>query len=190
MSKIRNFRFTESVCTVQAGDMGMTLVEMIFAMIMLVAFGAIFVAVATFTSNFMGSAQSSKSGSQGLFIDRHELTMAMDRLALVLGQPALNRLDVVTIVKQGCTADPINEWKLPGVALAACRLNGPRPCVPTGYRFCLASTSLAEPNNLAQFFSASPTPKPGIYILRAVPETVSFSSLPVRRLICRPRPFC
>ena len=32
--------------------------------------------------------------------------------------------------------------------------------------------------------------KPGIYLLQALPERLSATSLPTRRLFCRPRPFC
>lgn len=32
--------------------------------------------------------------------------------------------------------------------------------------------------------------KPGIYLLQALPERLNASTLPTRRLFCRPRPFC
>ena len=31
---------------------------------------------------------------------------------------------------------------------------------------------------------------PGIYVLQALPDRLDASTLPARRLFCRPRPFC
>ena len=31
---------------------------------------------------------------------------------------------------------------------------------------------------------------PGLYVLQALPTQLNASTLPVRRLFCRPRPFC
>ena len=164
---------------------GMTLVEVIIALAMLVAFGSAFIAVTEFTSRFMRESEDGLPGSQGLLIDQHALQVAMDELVNVLNQPGLSRQDLLRIEGKGCVFDPMSgdltsvsgSWGLPGPAID----------VPTGYRFCLHSTSLTESpveNLLAQ------NGKPGIYLIQALPESISAAALPARRLFCRPKPFC
>ena len=164
---------------------GMTLVEVIIALAMLVVFGSAFVAVTEFTSRFMRESEDGLPGSQGLLIDQHALQVVMDELVNVLNQPGLSHQDLLRVEGKGCVFDPMSgdlasvsgSWGLPGPAVD----------VPTGYRFCLHSTSLTESpieNLLAQ------NGKPGIYLIQALPESISAASLPARRLFCRPKPFC
>ena len=164
---------------------GMTLVEVIIALGMFVAFGAVFIAVTEFTGRFMRESEDGLPGTQGLLIDQHALQVVMDQLVDVLNQPGLSHQDLLRIESKGCVFDPMSgslsavngSWGLPGHAIQA----------PPGYRFCLYSTSLTEsslPNLLDQ------SGLPGIYLLQALPETISSSSLPARRLFCRPKPFC
>lgn len=164
---------------------GMTLVEVIVALLMLVAFGSAFVAVTEFTSRFMRESEGGLSGSQGLLVDQHVLQVAMDQLVDILQQPGLTLQDLQRIEKKGCVFDPISgnldaesgSWGLPGAAITA----------PPGYQFCLHSTSLAE-SSMENLLNQSG--KPGIYVIQALPEASSAASLPARRLFCRPKPFC
>lgn len=164
---------------------GMTLVEVIIALAMFVAFGAVFIAVTEFTSRFMRESEDGLPGTQGLLIDQHALQVVMDQLVDVLNQPGLSHQDLMRIESKGCVFDPMSgslsasdgSWGLPGQAFK----------VPPGYRFCLYSTSLAE-SSLSSLLDQ--TGSPGIYLLQALPETISSSSLPARRLFCRPKPFC
>ena len=175
---IRHLRF------VQRSDLGMTLVEMIIAMMMLVSFGTVFVAFSEFTSQFMREAESSLPGSQGLLVDHHDLQMAMDQMVEVLSQPGLSSSDLQAIEQKGCVYDPMSGslddmssgWGLPGKSLF----------VPPGYKFCLRSTSLSE----ASIGSLQNGAKPAIYFIQALPDEVSAASLPTRRIFCRPKPFC
>ena len=164
---------------------GMSLVEMIIAMGMLVLFGAVFISVAEVTLRFVRESESSLPGSQGLLIDQHDLQIAMDQLVDVMSQPGLSLSDLSRIQSKGCVFDPMSGslelptggWGLPGPALS----------IPPGYRFCLHSTSLAE-SALSNLLSSQG--RPGIYVIQALPDSISPSSLPSRRLFCRPKPFC
>ena len=166
-------------------DEGMTLVELIVALLMLVAFGSAFIAVTEFTSRFIRESEDGLPGTQGLLIDHHQLQVVMDQLVDVLNQPGITLSDMMRIQRKGCVFDPMSgdldvetgSWGLPG----------PRLVLPPGYQFCLYSTSLPE-SSIEDLLQNSG--KPGIYLIKAKPETVSAAALPARRLFCRPKPFC
>ena len=61
--------------------------------------------------------------------------------------------------------------------------------LPPGYRLCIWKTTAVE-SSLAALVNGANGAKPGIYLLQALPEQLTSSSLPTRRLFCRPRPFC
>jgi len=163
---------------------GMTLVEMIFAMLMLVAFGAVFAAATSLISRFMAQAEASFSEDKptGSLVDQHQLQMAMDQIAEILAQPGFIKEDLMSIMADServCAYDPWLAWGLPGR----------RPTVRADYRFCLRTTSLSEPQ-LNSIIQQGSLEKPGIYVIQALPDQLSASSLPARRLFCRPKPFC
>lgn len=168
-----------------SNDAGMTLVEVIVALLMLVAFGSTFVAVTEFTSKFMRESENGLPGTQGLLIDQHNLQVVMDQLVEILDQPGLSIEDLSRIQAKGCVFDPMSgdlnaesgSWGLPGPAVS----------LPPGYQVCLHSTSLAETPIDKLLDQAG---SPGIYLIQALPETKSASALPARRLFCRPKPFC
>ena len=72
---------------------GMTLLEMIVAMAMLVVFTAVVVLVMQFTLRFFTDSESGEQNefevSNGVLIDHLEIQMAMDRLVEVLSQPGV-----------------------------------------------------------------------------------------------------
>jgi len=165
-------------------DQGMSLVEMIFAMMMLVAFGAVLVMATQFIARFMSQAQASfnKDEPTGTLIDQHQLQLAMDQMADILAQPGFSKDELQAIVadpQKVCAYDPWQEWGLPGKRMA----------VRADYRFCLRSTSLSEPA-LTSMLSSGVAEKPGIYVIQALPSELTTSSLPARRLFCRPKSFC
>ncbi len=177
----------------------MTLVEMVIAMGMLVLFTATVASVLSFTQSFLRQAETldgsdtilASIGSKGLLVDQHELQLAMDQLVEQLQQPGWSADDLQRITgdpDRRCSYNPINSWRLMGPALT----------LPPRYRICLRASSLAEPIDVVsagvvvnsavdQLISGSP---PGIYILQALPDQLDSSTLPARRLFCRPRPFC
>jgi hypothetical protein len=162
-------------------DQGMTLVEVMMAFMLLVAFMGVYVAVTEFTNRFLGDSEKVLPGSQGLLVDQYQLQTAMDRLADTLAQPGIEQSEIASIITSGCTYDPMGSWSLPGS----------KPELPPGYRICLRSTSLSE-SPTAQLLdrSAFPKARPGIYVLQALPDEVSATTQQSRRLFCRPKPFC
>ena len=162
-------------------DQGMTLVELLIALMLLVAFMGVYVAVTEFTNRFLGESEKVLPGSQGLLMDQHQLQTAMDRLADTLAQSGIEQTEIFSIISSGCTYDPAGSWSLPGA----------KPELPPGYRICLRSTSLSE-SPITQLLERSkfPQARPGIYVLQALPDEVSATTQQSRRLFCRPKPFC
>ena len=174
----------------------MTLLEMVVAMMMLVMFTGVVVAVLEVTSRFAGEVESAQQGANGVLIDHQEIQIGLDQLAEVLGQPGISKDRLNGLVTgypqiafasstdpvQACApadSDPLQVWRLPG----------PKLLFPPGYRICVWTTGLAEASTEA-LVRGDAGAKAGIYVLQALPERSDAASLPTRRLFCRPRPFC
>ena len=197
---------------------GMTLLEMLVAVAMLVVFTGVVAMVMQFTTRFFSLAELTDEKnefnvSNGVLIDHQQLYIAMDAIVKVLVQPGISlaRLEG----KEGCASgaassncvlcpDPDKDGERchPQIAFGpqvdpglACKS---RPVaqwnlsplmaevmLPPGYRLCLWTTTQPETgmNDDGEYLA-------GIYHLQALPEQLSDSSLPTRRLFCRPRPFC
>ena len=162
---------------------GMTLAEVIIGMFMLAAFTGIFLIVTDFTNRFFISDKSELEGSQGLLIDHHKINMSMDKTVEILSQPGYSLGEILEISKN-CSyyIPPKRIWGLPA--------NEDQE-LPDGYKYCLVPTSLSE-SNIEDLASNTANSKPGIYILYASPlsDKISINALPLRRIFCRPKPYC
>ena len=200
------------------GQVGMTLLESLVAIVMLVVFTGVVTLVMQFTLRFFSAAESGDRNefevSNGVLIDHQQIQMAMDDLVEVLSQPgiSLERLkgqercsaDDAPSSCEACT-DDFSENCLPQIAFdsasdpqRACPaarpvtqwgLPMPDVSLPPGYRLCLWTTTAVE-SSLTNLLEDRAGAKPGMYLLQALPESLSSASLPTRRLFCRPRPFC
>ena len=167
-------------------QLGMTLLEMLLAMMMLVVFTGIIALVMQFTLRFFTAAEAGEQNesevSNGVLIDQQQIQMAMDDLVEVLSQPGISMEGLAFArkkenIEDACpAARPVTQWGLPM----------PEVSLPPGYRLCLWKTG-PEESSLPELLDGDP---PSIYLLQALPEQLSSSSLPTRRLFCRPRPFC
>ena len=163
---------------------GMTLPELILATLMLSAFTGVVAIVMQFTAQFFQPMYSEKE-PRVVLNDQMDLGKAMDSIIEVLSQPGITKNDIKNIISKGCTSLPNlpNGWNLPGKSSGA---------IPKVYKICLQTipderfieddeSKLIENGNS----------KPGIYILYASPTNgVNYNSTPIRRIFCRPRPFC
>ena len=185
---------------------GMTMIEMTMAMMILLMFTSSVVIVMQFTTTFMAESDQDlvensdcdadvdpETCSKGLLVDHANLQIAMDELVAVLDQPAINVSPYAAEIgssNSNCKRFPFRDWQLPGRELHSPLANPPR-FLPPDYEFCLWRTSSLPEPQLSDFISGLDNPKPRIYILQAVPTNLlSPSSLPTRRLFCRPKPFC
>ena len=164
----------------KSNDAGMTLLELLIAVMMLVTFTGVVIMVMEFTLGFLRDV--GKASGNGVLIDHIEAQLRMDELVEVLSQPGIRKDEIKNMVAK-CTDKPADEWRGMDNQL----LPIPNIYPPPGYKFCLRETSQIE-DNLNDLLSSG---QPGIYMLQALPVgSVDPSRLPVRRLFCRPRPFC
>ena len=155
--------------------------------------------------------------SNGVLIDHQQLYIAMDALADLLSQPGISlaRLKGQTAQERcplddpqvncvrctddvtkkcypdpqiafdnqsdkpekACMSQPVTQWGLSALM--------PEVKIPPGYRLCLWTTTEEETG-----VDHNEEDIAGIYLLQALPEQISDSGLPVRRLFCRPRAYC
>jgi prepilin-type N-terminal cleavage/methylation domain-containing protein len=169
-------------------DKGMTLVEVMIALMLLVAFMGLYVAVTEVAGRFFGETEEAlatlpqdQTRSHGLLVDHALLQTIMERLADTLSQPGIEPEEIAEIISSGCSDNPVASWSLPG----------PNIELPPGYRICLNATPLSE-SPVAELLKPLnfPQARPGIYVLQASPNEVSATAQPTRRLFCRPKPFC
>ena len=178
----------------------MTVLELLLAVTMLLVFTGVVVMVSGTIFRFLAPVnQGAGDGtlrSNGLLVDQMELRGTMKRLASLLEQPGISRgqllglegsrsaiaQDPSTDPASACVVDPVRAWNLPLPS------NSIRP-LPPGYRLCLWSSSIQEAT-LETLLADKNSPSPGIYVLQALPEQLTTSHLPIRLLICRPKPFC
>ena len=191
-------RFSPAFACASSGE-GMTLLELLVAVLMLVVFTGVVVMVMEFTYRFFGESDPGNKAikdriengqckpddyecmpRQGVLIEHQEIQLIFDELVLVLAQPgAKARVDKISSLRQKnptakCVPpgrDIADFWQLDGMA--------PGKILPYGYSLCLWETTVQESITNA-----------GIFQLQALPEQISASKLPTRRLFCRPRPFC
>ena len=184
----------------RSNDAGMTVLELLIAITMLLIFTGVVVMVSSTIIRFIAPVGlgpgSGEVRSNGLLVDQKELNATLQSLVSALEQPGISReklLDTVeagsaiaytqsTDPEQACVIDPVNAWKLP-------LPRGNISPLPAGYRICLWMTSIQE-SSLQQLLDRVDGAKPGLYVIQALPEELTTSHLPIRLLFCRPKPFC
>lgn len=167
---------------------GMTLPELILTMLMLASFTGITLMVTQFMAKFfqplsVGEKESNKDN--GLFNDdliNHHIMInsAIDSIIEKFSQPGFDRNKISSL--PNCTYRPGSEWGVSSISDNA---------IPFSYSLCIKPSSLTESSYQELIYNINDTAKPGIYILYAIPrDGVSINAIPVRRIFCRPKPFC
>ena len=163
---------------------GMTMPELVLAVLMLTAFTGITVMVTEFTARFFQPLNdeakeeyiSSEKELSDQLNDHIQINKTIDSIIEIFSEPGIDKSFIVNLK---CTSLPSLEWNIPSIDTKA---------IPKSYKICIKPTSLSE-SNYSQLANAEG--KPGIYILYSKPENgVSVNSTPVRRIFCRPKPFC
>ena len=163
---------------------GMTLPELVLAIFMLIAFTGFTVMIVRYTSRFFQPLNeeakeeyiSSDKELRDTLNDHTQINNVFDAIIEVLAEPGINKEFIMNLE---CTALPSLEWNIPSIDTKA---------IPQSYKICIKATSLSE-SNYSKL--ANGEGKPGIYILYSKPQNgVSVNATPVRRIFCRPKPFC
>jgi len=176
----------------------MNLVEASISVTLLALFFITYAGFVEVSSRFNNKEQTNSNNSNGLLIDHHYLYISLDKYADILSQPGITLTDINNIKQKksgelppGCSFSPGIEWELPISEKPISALNW-KPS-NAGYAICLKSSSIVE-SSLTDLVSKSKgissNAQPGIYFLLALPDEVSIDALPVRKLFCRPHPYC
>ena len=163
---------------------GMTLPELVLSVLMLTAFTGITIMVTEYISRFFQPLNeeakeeyiSSEKELSDKLNDHFQINKTIDSIIEILSQPGIDKSYIANLK---CTYSPSLEWNIPSIDTKA---------IPKSYKICIKSTALSE-SNYSKLANAEG--KPGIYIIYSKPENgVSVNSTPIRRIFCRPKPFC
>jgi len=165
-------------------NQGMTLPELVLAIFMLIAFTGFTVMIVKYTARFFQPLNeeareeyiSSGKELKDILNDQTQINNAFDSIIEILSEPGIKKDYIVNLE---CTSLPSLEWNIPSIDTKA---------IPKSYKICLKTTSLSE-SSYSKLSSGEG--KPGIYILYSKPDNgVSVNAIPIRRIFCRPKPFC
>jgi len=158
-------------------DKGLTLPELVLAVLMLTAFTGVTVMVTGFTSRFFKplNVESEKEFTDVLNVN-NKINKTIDSIIEIFSEPGIDRNFISDLE---CTSLPSSEWNIPSIDNDA---------VPQSYKICIKPTILSE-SSITELSNSGG--KPGIYILYSKPDDgVTVNAIPVRRIFCRPKPFC
>ena len=168
----------------KAKNKGMTLPELVLAVLMLTAFTGVTVMVTQFTSRFFQPLNeeakeeyiSDKKELTDVLNDNNKINNAIDSIIEIFSEPGIDKSFISNLE---CTSLPSLEWNIPSLDNDA---------IPKSYKICIKPTILSE-SSYSELVNAKG--KPGIYILYSKPENgVSVNTTAIRRIFCRPKPFC
>ena len=176
----------------------MSLVEVIISITLLSLFFTTYSGFVEISSRFKNKEITDLDNSNGLLIDHHYLFITLEKYSDFLSQPGITVADINNIKQKqignlpsGCSLSPQIDWELP-ISQKPIPVINWQPS-NAGYAICLKSSSIVE-SSLSDLVSKSKgnslEANPGLYFLLALPNEVSIDGLPVRKLFCRPHPFC
>ena len=187
---------------------GMSVLELLFAITMLMVFSGVVATVMEVTLRFAGEAEcpvdvngiprcneantKDEDVAHGVLIERQRIEVLFDQLEEVLVQPGIHYSRIASISAPIGSA-PNQPACTPAASTAFWTARVPElPSLtfPRGYHVCLWQTGLREASMENLLDSTNNSATPGLYVLQALPTQLNASTLPVRRLLCRPRPFC
>ena len=163
---------------------GMTFPELVLAILMLTAFTTITAMVTQFTTSFFQPLEvDDKELRYDWLNDNLKINKAFDSIIEFLSQPGIDKNTVLNIIddpEKQCTSLPKTIWKIPTLTTNA---------IPKTYKICLKKSGFFPESNYTEL--ANRSGKAGIYILYSKPAGgVTVNAFPIRRIFCRPKPFC
>ncbi len=168
----------------RTNNRGMTFPELVLAILMLTAFTGVTVMVTKYTARFFQPLNeeakeeyiTSEKEFSDILNDNYKINKAFDSIIEIFSEPGIDKNYILGLE---CTTLPSIEWNIPSIDTNA---------IPKSYKICIKPTSLSE-SNYSELANAEG--KPGIYILYSKPDNgISVNKTPVRRIFCRPKPFC
>ena len=163
-----------------SNNLGMTLAEVSLGMMVIVIFMSVFSLVAKYYQKYIKLNFGLDNNQKSILQNESTILKSMDKWSQILAQPSYSKKYINSISCSYPPNDGSNLWDLPGQ-----REEG----LPTGYKYCIFSTSLAE-SDLSDLIKEEKNAQPGIYFLYAIPDSISTNAKPIRRIMCRPITFC
>lgn len=178
-------------------DSGMSIIEMIVAIYMLVLFLTVSILITELSMRYLGSNDRNSKVSgipRNAINDQYNLSLFLDRYADILSQPAISssKIDLIESSQEGslpmgCSYTPNLTWQLP--VSSSITSSGNWTPGGSGYAICLRSTPLRE-SSLSDLIENNSNAKPGIYFLLGLNNEISTTKIPIRKVFCRPSSFC
>ena len=159
---------------------GMTISEVSLAMMVLIIFFGVLTFYAKYFETNMKAKNNLNVEGKSWIQNNNAIFIAMKRWSEILSQPSISKEEVLSF---GCRYRPFESksiWDLPGKS---------DENLPINYKYCIFPTSLIE-SNLEDLIEAKPNAKPGIYFIYAIPNTITATTKPLRRVFCRPINYC
>jgi len=165
---------------------GMTLPELVLAIFMLIAFTGFTVMIVSYTSRFFQPLNeeakeeyiSSNKELGDMLNDHTQINNAFDSIIEIFSEPGIKK-DTLLNLECAYGQELPKKWNIPSIDTKA---------IPESYSICIKPSSLTE-SSYSDLLNGGG--KPGIYILYSKPDGgVSVNATPVRRIFCRPKPFC
>ncbi len=159
---------------------GMTIAEVSLAMMVLIIFFGVLSFYARYFEANIKMNNKLDFQKKSWIQNENNILLAMKRWSEILSQPSISK---ETILSLGCRYKPANDlsmWDVPGISDKE---------LPINYKYCIFSTSLGE-SSIDELIEMKKNAKPGIYIIYAIPDTITATTKPLRRIFCRPITFC
>ena len=161
-------------------NQGMSIPELILAMFMLIAFTGFTVVFVEYTSKFFQPLKEETNELEDILNVHARINNAFDSIIEILSEPGIKKITIQDLECEFGEEIP-EKWNIPSIDTNS---------IPKSYKICIDSTNLAEAS-YSDLINKKKDAKPGIYILYSKPDGgVSVNATPVRRIFCRPKPFC
>ncbi len=159
---------------------GMTIAEVSLAMMVMVIFFSLFSFISRYLQSYIKLNLDLDGNKNSLIQNENIILQSMDKWSEILSQPSYSKEDINSINCSYPPKDSSSLWNIPGESGAN---------LPRDYKYCIVSTSLGE-SDLNDLINEVNNAKPGIYFLYAIPDTITSTQKPIRRVLCRPITFC
>ena len=158
----------------------MTIPELSLAMMVLVIFFGVLSFYAKYFEANIKLNNELDIEKKSWIVNQNKIFIAMQKWTEILSQPSISKENVLSL---GCRFKPNKSksiWDLPG---------GSDKDLPSNYKYCIFPTALGE-SSLDDLVDNKKNARPGIYFIYAIPDTISATTKPLRRVFCRPITFC
>ena len=159
---------------------GMTLPEVSLSLMVMVIFMAIFAVSTKYIQENLKASNSLDSQKKSWVSNKNKIYQKMGKWSEIISQPSYSKEEILKLTCRYPKNNNKSIWNLPGESDSD---------LPLEYKYCVKPSSLIE-SDMEDLISGTEGAKPGIYFLYAIPDKITPTSLPLRRILCRPITYC